>query len=722
MTASAFAIQASEVNTGDFLDETATPSQLEISTAQVAFSRRFITFYATLPVPIHNDDVGEPTGQITVSLIEDDAASRTYRIATDGSQTATGTILDDDAPVLKISAGTNVTEGDGNTADFTISSDVLVYSLTVHYNLHTSNFLEFGSGTDTFARLNFSGNGPYTAPLNLTVHDDNVKEDDGLIGVTLIDESTPGTSYYVAAAPDDTAELTVLDNDVPPRISVAADNGSVAENTGPAMFTLSTTGLSADTTLMINATPVDVGGNFVANSSARNFSIMFTDPDNDNTYTGNLAVPLTTDQIGEPTGQIKLTLNTDTAQTTTYQLGTTTEGYITVFDDDAPELKVTAVTPVIYEGVNLTAGFKVSSEVRPTNNITVRYDLTESFDYIAVEGLEKTISLNLNNTDKEDTILIPIIDDQNTEDAGTITLTLLADNAPISYLIASAPDHTATITINDDESLPVISITADNGVVAENDGPASYMLTATGLSQDTTLTINATPSEFGLLLGGEVSVDYLPDDIVDIPTNYSVPFTDPDGDNIYQGEITIPIVDDDTQEFLFLNGNLKLTLNSDPVTPATYRLGTVSEGIVVAYDDEIPQYRLDAIAPKVVEAENATADFAVTSIASADRIVPVRYQVKPSSFVDSTLTGQGTDDNYQTAMLDFTGKSKTATLSIPITNDDTAEANGDLTVVLVASNLIPAAYAIGTIAENTAQVTIIDDDTPTTISIAATEW
>ena len=313
--------QASEVNTGDFLDETATPSQLEIGTANVAFSRRFITFYATLPVPIHNDDVGEPTGQVMVTLIEDDEASRTYRIATDGSQTAIGTILDDDAPVLKISAGANVTEGDGNTADFTIASDVLVHSLTVHYNLHTSNFLEFGSGTDTFARLNFSGNGPYTAPLNLTVHDDNVKEDDGTIGVTLLDESTPGTSYYVAAAPENTAELTVLDNDVPPRISVAADNGSVAENTGPAMFTLSTTGLTADTTLMINATPIDVGGTFVANSSARNFSVMFTDPDNDNTYTGNLAVPLTTDQIGEPTGQIKLTLNTDTAQTKTYQLG-----------------------------------------------------------------------------------------------------------------------------------------------------------------------------------------------------------------------------------------------------------------------------------------------------------------------------------------------------------------------------------------------------------------
>ena len=46
---------------------------------------------------------------------------------------------------------------------------------------------------------------------------------------------------------------------------------------------------------------------------------------------------------------IKLTLNADTASPVTYQLGTSTEGKIKIFDDDAPELKITAVNSVVNE-------------------------------------------------------------------------------------------------------------------------------------------------------------------------------------------------------------------------------------------------------------------------------------------------------------------------------------------------------------------------------------
>ena len=51
-----------------------------------------------------------------------------YQVRADGSQVAKATIYDDDTPELKISASGTLTEGDGNNANFTITSEVLIAS------------------------------------------------------------------------------------------------------------------------------------------------------------------------------------------------------------------------------------------------------------------------------------------------------------------------------------------------------------------------------------------------------------------------------------------------------------------------------------------------------------------------------------------------------------------------------------------------------------------
>ena len=137
----------SEVDSGDFLDENAIPTNQEAEIApNLDFSGTPGNYTATLPVPIHDDtDVGERTGQIEVTILADDATEKTYLVATDGTQSARATILDNDAPELKISAGEAVTEGDGNTANFTITSQVPVTSLTINYTPESTNFIESGS-------------------------------------------------------------------------------------------------------------------------------------------------------------------------------------------------------------------------------------------------------------------------------------------------------------------------------------------------------------------------------------------------------------------------------------------------------------------------------------------------------------------------------------------------------------------------------------------------
>ena len=68
---------------------------------------------------------------------------------------------------------------------------------------------------------------------------------------------------------------------------------------------------------------------------------------------------------------------------------------------------------------------------------------------------------------------------------------------PLNAVLANDPDDlTITVSILDDESIPVVSIEPDSGEVSET-GPAQFKLTATGLTATEILKISATPAEDG---------------------------------------------------------------------------------------------------------------------------------------------------------------------------------------------------------------------------------
>ena len=131
------------------------------------------------------------------------------------------------------------------------------------------------------------------------------------------------------------------------------------------------------------------------------------------------------------------------------------------------------------------------------------------------------------------TLTVPIDVDDVVEPDGSITVTLADDEnmvngeVVVTYSPAESPNHAGTVTVLDGDDLPSIAILADSGGVGEIAGTATFNLTATGITSDTTLSINATPAESGS--------DFLTDAIADTAENYSVTFTDPDADTIYTG-------------------------------------------------------------------------------------------------------------------------------------------------------------------------------------------
>ena len=152
------------------------------------------------------------------------------------------------------------------------------------------------------------------------------------------------------------------------------------------------------------------------------------------------------------------------------------------------------------------------------------------------------------------TLPIEIVNDDTYEDNGTITVTLTADTADsIKYTVAPSPNNSATMNVYDDESLPTIMMSINNGEVAESDRMARFELTATNLSQTTTLMVNATPNEDGS--------DFLTDAVAGTEADFPVQFTDSDDDDTYTGILEVALDDDMIGE---ASGRIRLTLNESP--------------------------------------------------------------------------------------------------------------------------------------------------------------
>ena len=652
------------------------------------------TYNGNLSVALHDDNVGEATGTIKLTLNADPDSADTYEL---GSITeGLITIFDNETPELKISGGSSVVEAENATADFVITAGVSPNTnLTVRYDLAESHDFINNEGMGKTEMLDFTSN-KTSATLPITIHNDGGGEPDGTITVTLVADTSP-IEYLVAPSPNNSAQVTVYDDDTP-TIFIAADSGNFAENAGPANFKLSATGLTSTRTLIINATPAEDGSDFLTDAvaMATDFMVEFTDPDGDNTYSGELAVTFHDDDDSEETGDIKLTLNPDNSAT--YRLGSTREGVITVYDDETPELQITAGEPVA-EAPNAVANFLISVVAVPDNSLNVRYELAESQNFIANEGTNKMVTLEFTDDAKELTLPITITSDTDVEDNGSITVTLTPDNAnPITYRVAPSPDNSAQVNVIDDDSLPRISVTADNGDVAENTETALFSLTTTDLSAPTTLTINATPIEDGH--------DFLASTVESIAIDYSVLFTDLDGDGTYSGQFPVTLDNDNTGE---ATGDIKLTLNTKPTE---YRLSSAIEGAITIWDDDAPELEISGGDP-VIEADNVFANFVISAEVSPNENVEIRYDLIESH---SFITNEGTN---KTGMLDFTNGATEATLPIAITNDIDLERNGSITVTLTADTADPITYTVAAEPNNSASISVFDDDSLPIISIDA---
>ena len=218
-----------EVSPGDFLTNSVAGTAV---TTALTFRESDGKWFDTITVNLQNNDTDvETTGKIKVTLNDDPATPKTYNVSTGADKSAEATIWDDDAPELTIVAGLAVTEGENVKAKFKVISNVMPKTaLPIQFTPVGAEFIA-NSGVKVTANpaIRFEKNnitGKYEGVIEIDIVNDNLKEPDGNVTVTLNNEATL-TNYSVGTT--SSAMVAVSDDDPIPSISVKNLNLSVIE-------------------------------------------------------------------------------------------------------------------------------------------------------------------------------------------------------------------------------------------------------------------------------------------------------------------------------------------------------------------------------------------------------------------------------------------------------------------------------------------------------------
>ena len=454
-----------------------------------------------------------------------------------------------------------------------------------------------------------------------------------------------------------TADLEVTLQDVVATVTVAADAATIEEGEA-AVFTVTRAGdLSGVLTV---AVVVGETGMVLASGGSGTKQVSFAD----GTRTATLSVATEDDATPEPGGTVTAAVQTGTG----YLVGTPGSAEVTVLDNDASTLTLTATPQEVAEDANatdvtVTVAWAAGQRAAATE-LTVEVGrsgdaATEGTDYTAVDDL--TLTIDAGAAETSGTFELEPKDDAVDESDESLTVTTALTGLTVTP---------ASVSIRDDDERGIVvqpkELTITEG---END---RYTVV---LSSQPTGTVTVSPSVSG---NGDVSVS--------------------------------------AESLTFTGGNWS-TAQAVTVTVAKDGDAVVEPAAVIGHQGSGGDYGAEtaSVTVTVVEADTPTltiADgsgredagtlaFVVSlSVASSDEVT-VRYATADGTGTDAATAGS--DYTRASGTLTFAAESTAATIAVTIGDDDEAEAAEKFTVTLSA-----AQHA--TIARATATGTITDDD------------
>jgi hypothetical protein len=578
-----------------------------------------------------------------------------------------------------------VDEGDSGTQNvtFTVSIDASSTSpITVDYevrgNTATVADNDYGIAVST-GTLTFLANTTTPQTITVQVNGDVKFESDETFNVLLSNVSDPLSNAITKAR-----GIGLLLNDDTPPVFTISDAAPVNEGnlgtTGTATFTITRTGdinqsssvsyVTADNTATSPDDFLMAGGtvNFAAGESSKTVTV---------TIQGDAIV-----EAGDQSFYMNL-LNPINAIISDGQ------GLGTIIDDDValppPTLAIADVSVVEGNGGSPTVTFTVTRSGDPNLAISVDYATANGTaiapgDYISQNG---TLNFNAGVTTR--TITVDLVGDTAVE--GNETFLVSLSNA-IGATITTAQ---ATATITDDDVPPGMGSLAIN----------SINVTEGNDTQQRTATFTVTRSgDTGLA----ASVNYAtadgtataPDDYVSTSgvLNFAIGETSKtftvtvNGDNLVEGNHTFLV-------------NLTSPVNATLTT--AQGTGTITDDDTVP--NSTPTISIDDIRLNEGNSLTSAANFTVTLSAPSTQTVTVNYAT-----ADGTATIANQDYISTSGTLTFLPNETTKTISVQVQGNLNFEPNETFVMNL-------SAPLNATIADGQGIATIINDDTPPTISI-----
>ena len=635
------AIGIAVTSDGSFLT-TSTPQQVELAPGELEVLLEIFTI---------NDQLDEPAGSITVTL----QSGTGYQVASSHLSASINVLDNDDPPVISISSGETIDEGDDaefviTTSQATSLSKEIVVTLS-----ETSDFITGGTEGDNATRIITLPANQVTTTLMIPTDASDDPEQDGLITATLASPSDEG-EYRIAPSPNNTATVQVLDHNLP-RVSIGSIISETAE-TGIIFFELSWTQTLPTGTAILMHSELE-GDFFEATEYSGDFNIT-TDPWSVIT----LMVQLENDTLAEADGSIKWTIRDSEDYNVNPRFSSKT---VRILDDDAPRVSIASGTESITEGEEgeliVTADNPVSSDlvVQLNLNIIGDYEFTE---------LPSSVTIRAGATSA--TLTLELEDDEQIETDGMLMASLESDP---NYNLVDQSDAVA-VNLLDSEQLRV-AVATDSDIIIEGELAEFRIFADQTPTQDI---------EVGLI--STATGDFILSEI-------------PEAITILAGrtEVHLSLQSQDDSEYES-DGSINLTIT----TSNDFNIAHASKSASIAIKDNDGPTITIAGESSIIEGGVALFTLTASSQPNEDLLVNIEV-TEIGDFIDEELP---TD-------IDVLAASSSGLLEIYTEDDSLDENDGTMSV----SILPGANYQVGNGPESSATTIISDNDTDSVISLAA---
>jgi hypothetical protein len=473
-----------------------------------------------------------------------------------------------------------------------------------------------------------------------------------------------------------TQTVTISSEDVQPTVTLSVPVSTLDEATG------------ATTTVTVNFTPasgLDVTV-VLAKSGTASFGVDYT------LGTSTLVVPagatsaqtvltILDDNLNEVLGGETIVIDVDTVTNGT-ETGTQTKTITITGDDSLPTVTLSVGSPTIGEsGASATTTVTATLSV-PASGLPVTVTLTKSSNS-ALETTDYTLnsSITIPAGSQSAFITLAAAHDTLDENPETVTVTM---NCGAGSNCTNGSTLQQTVTINDDDALPTVSLQASPSALAETNGSTSAITaslnTASGLDVTVTLAKN-------VISTATEGVDYtLGNTIV-----------------IQAGQL-------DSSINLLVIGDTKFEINET----VKIDIASVSNGLEDGVQDATVTINNDDAAPSV------TLGVSVLNINEAGGTAVVTANLSNPSGADVVVTlttvGSTATSTEYTLATTITVPADANFASVTLTATDDALDENDETVAIDISGVTNGTKGLFA----TPTVTITDDDALPTVTLAAT--